>query len=49
MLGIPEVRSRLDELGVNMVAGDMRAFDAHVRAEFTRWAPVIEAAGVKIE
>ena len=45
----PEVQQRLAEAGAVVVGSTPEELAAHVESEVTRWAPVIEAAGVTIQ
>jgi tripartite-type tricarboxylate transporter receptor subunit TctC len=42
-----DVRRRLDELGMALVANSPVEFGAHIQADTARWAKVIKAAGIK--
>jgi len=45
----PAMRRRLADLGSEPIWMDAAATDRFVREEYDRWAPVVRAAGVKIE
>ena len=48
----PAVRKRMEELGLDVpTVEEMKpaAFAAFQKAEFDRWKPILEAAGVKAE
>ena len=49
ILALPEVQTRLAELGMMPIGGGMREYDAHIAAEIALWGPVIAAAKVKID
>lgn len=44
-----DIRDRLVRLGADIVAGNPEEFDAHIRAEMSRWGKVIKDAGIKAE
>ncbi|WP_422000134.1 Bug family tripartite tricarboxylate transporter substrate binding protein [Reyranella sp.] len=51
-LAEPAVRKRMQELGMDLpTANEMKpaAFAAFQKAEFAKWKPILEAAGVKVE
>ncbi len=48
-LEYPEVRARLTESGLEIAGGSAAAFAATVRADITRYARILSAAGVKPE
>ena len=43
----PEVRARLEGLGLEIVGSTPEQFEAFVRAEIAKWGAVVKAAGVK--
>ncbi len=45
----PAVKARLAEVGATTVGGTPEELATHVSSEITRWKPVIETAGAKIE
>jgi tripartite-type tricarboxylate transporter receptor subunit TctC len=49
MLALPEVRTRMVELGVDIVANTPDEFATYLRGEVTRYAKVIREAGIKPE
>jgi tripartite-type tricarboxylate transporter receptor subunit TctC len=46
-LALPEVRQRLDELGLDTIGNLPAEFSAVIRAEIPQWAAVIKGAGIK--
>ena len=48
-LNKPEVRSRLEGLGLEIVGSSPEQFEAFVREEMAKWAKVIKAANIKAE
>jgi tripartite-type tricarboxylate transporter receptor subunit TctC len=49
LLGEPEVRSRMTEMGMEVVASTPEQFDGFIAAEMKRWAPVIRDAKIQPE
>ncbi len=47
VLAMPEVRKRLDELGLDLIGGSPDEFAAAIRSETPQWAKVIKAAGIR--
>jgi tripartite-type tricarboxylate transporter receptor subunit TctC len=45
----PEMRKRVEEQGMEVVASPPQQFDAFVQSEMTRWARVINEAGIQAE
>jgi len=45
----PEMRKRIEEQGMEVVASSPQQFDAFVQSEMTRWARVINEAGIQAE
>ena len=43
----PTVRSRMDNLGINLVGGTPQDFERHIAAEIDKWAAVIRKTGIK--
>src|SRR5262249_42794496 len=48
VLAEPQVRAKLDALGVVVVGSTPDELGAHLKAEMERWAPVIKAANIKV-
>jgi tripartite-type tricarboxylate transporter receptor subunit TctC len=48
-LGMQDVRSRLGQLGMEIEGGPPEKFDAHIRSEAKRIAPLVKAGVVKID
>ena len=48
-LAMPDVRSRLLEVGLDAVSNSPDAFAAYVRAETEKWARVVKDAHIKVE
>jgi tripartite-type tricarboxylate transporter receptor subunit TctC len=46
-LALPDVRKKLDELGLDVIGSTPQDFAALIRAEIPQWAKVIKAAGIK--
>ena len=49
ILTSPEVRQRIANSGVDVVAGSPEQFSAFLKSEVTRWAKVIQEAGIKAD
>jgi tripartite-type tricarboxylate transporter receptor subunit TctC len=45
----PELRDRLEKLGVVVIGSTPEQLDEHLKAEFALWEPVIRAANIKVE
>jgi tripartite-type tricarboxylate transporter receptor subunit TctC len=48
VLAIPDLRKRLDDLGMEVVANTPAEFSAVIAAEIPRWAKLIRDAGIKV-
>lgn len=44
-----EVQQRLAKLGVSTIGSSPRAFDGKIHADYDKWGPIIQAAGMKAE
>jgi tripartite-type tricarboxylate transporter receptor subunit TctC len=49
VLKLPDVAERLRGMGLRPVASTPEAYEAFLAAEMKKWAPVVRAAGVKLE
>jgi tripartite-type tricarboxylate transporter receptor subunit TctC len=49
VLGLPDVRQRLLETGIDAVSNTPQQFAAYIREETAKWASVIRSANVKVE
>jgi tripartite-type tricarboxylate transporter receptor subunit TctC len=47
-LAEPQIRAKLDALGVIVVGSTPQQLGAHLKAEMERWAPVIKAANIRV-
>jgi tripartite-type tricarboxylate transporter receptor subunit TctC len=47
-LAEPQIRAKLDALGVVVVGSTPEQLGTHLKAEMDRWAPVIQAANIKV-
>ena len=48
VLAGPQIRAKLDALGVVVVGSTPEQLGAHLKAEMERWAPVIKAANIRV-
>jgi tripartite-type tricarboxylate transporter receptor subunit TctC len=48
VLAEPQIRAKLDALGVVVVGSTPQQLGAHLKAETERWAPVIKAANIRV-
>jgi tripartite-type tricarboxylate transporter receptor subunit TctC len=48
VLAEPQIRGKLDALGVVVVGSTPEQLGAHLKAEMERWAPVIKAANIRV-
>jgi tripartite-type tricarboxylate transporter receptor subunit TctC len=49
ILQLPDVKSRLTELGAEPVGGTPEQFGAHIKAEIAKWGKVIKEANVELQ
>src|SRR5947209_4453386 len=47
-LAEPQIRAKLDALGIVVVGSTPEQLGTHLKAEMDRWAPVIQAANIKV-
>lgn len=45
----PQVRARMEGLGIKLLGGTSEEFGRHIRAEMGRWGTVLRQAGIKLE
>ncbi len=45
----PDVRTKFDNLSLDITTMTPREFDAHLRSELEKWGKVVKAAGIKAE
>jgi tripartite-type tricarboxylate transporter receptor subunit TctC len=48
-LNTEAVKERLTRLGASPIGSSPQQFDAKIRADYRKWGPIIEAAGIKAE
>jgi tripartite-type tricarboxylate transporter receptor subunit TctC len=48
-LNTDAVKQRLAKLGASPIGSSPEQFDAKIRADYKKWGPIIEAAGIKVE
>jgi tripartite-type tricarboxylate transporter receptor subunit TctC len=48
-LNTEAVKERLGKLGATPIGGSPQQFDEKIRADYKKWGPIIEAAGIKAE
>ena len=49
IIGAPDMKARMLDNGFEPVGGAPEKFGAHIHAEIAKWAPVVKAAGVKVD
>jgi tripartite-type tricarboxylate transporter receptor subunit TctC len=45
----PQLRARMEGLGIKLLGGTSAEFSQHIRAEMDRWGTVLRQAGIKLE
>ncbi len=45
----PQLRARMENLGIKLLGGTPEQFSRHIRAEMDRWGTVLREAGIKLE
>jgi tripartite-type tricarboxylate transporter receptor subunit TctC len=45
----PEVKAKMEGLGIKLLGGTSEQFGRHIRAEMDRWGSVLRKAGIKLE
>jgi tripartite-type tricarboxylate transporter receptor subunit TctC len=45
----PQLRARMEGLGIKLLGGTSEEFSRHIRAEMSRWGGVLRQAGIKLE
>ncbi len=48
-LNTDAVKQRLAKLGASPIGSSPQAFDAKIHADYDKWGPIIQAAGMKAE
>jgi tripartite-type tricarboxylate transporter receptor subunit TctC len=48
-LNMDAVKERLAKLGAQPIGSTPQQFDAKIREDYEKWAPIIKAAGMKAE
>ncbi|MGH8623302.1 MAG: tripartite tricarboxylate transporter substrate binding protein, partial [Burkholderiales bacterium] len=46
ILGLADVKSRLDSMGLETKPGSPEAFTAYLKSEVAKWAKIIKAIGI---
>jgi tripartite-type tricarboxylate transporter receptor subunit TctC len=49
IISAPDMHARMIEFGYEPVGGPPEKFGEHIRAEIAKWAPVVKAAGVRVD
>ena len=49
ILQAPDIRTKLTDMGVDMIGSTQEAFAAHIKVELAKWADIIRATGQKTE
>jgi tripartite-type tricarboxylate transporter receptor subunit TctC len=47
IIALPEVKGRLDGLGLDVVGGSAESFGKTIASDVTRWSAVVRDAGIK--
>jgi len=47
-LAEPQIKAKLEQLGVVVIGSTPEQLGAHIQAEMEKWAPVIKAANIRI-
>jgi tripartite-type tricarboxylate transporter receptor subunit TctC len=45
----PQVKAKMEDLGIKLLGGTSDAFGRHIRSEMDRWGSVLRNAGIKLE
>jgi tripartite-type tricarboxylate transporter receptor subunit TctC len=48
MMALPDVKSRVEGLGFDIIASSPTEFTAQVKVEVEKWTKVVKAAGIKV-
>jgi tripartite-type tricarboxylate transporter receptor subunit TctC len=48
VLGEPQIKAKLDQLGVVVAGSTPEELGTHLKAEMEKWGPVIKAANIKV-
>ena len=48
MMALPDVKSRVEGLGFDIIASSPAEFAAQVKVEVEKWTKVVKAAGIKV-
>jgi tripartite-type tricarboxylate transporter receptor subunit TctC len=48
VLSEPQVKTKLDQLGVVVAGSTPEELGAHLKADMEKWGPVIKAANIKV-
>ena len=49
IVALPEVRSRISDMGFNIIMNTPQEFAVQIRGEVDRWGKVVKDAGIKVE
>jgi tripartite-type tricarboxylate transporter receptor subunit TctC len=49
LLGLPDVRERLESQGADLVANSPQEFGRHIQSEIAKWARVVKASGARVD
>ncbi len=49
VLAMPEVREKLEKMGVDIVASTPDEFASYLQSEIRKWSAVVKTAGVTVE
>ena len=49
LLGLPDVRDRLESQGTDLVANSPQEFGRHIQSEIAKWAQVVKVSGARVD